>query len=254
MAKTVAGITTDYLYDRDNVAQELSRGSMLSNWLTGGTDEIFTGTDSTGQANFLRDGLGSTLALTNSSGGNIITYAYEPFGKTTVTSGSSTNEFQYTGRENDGTGLYFNRARYYHPGFQRFVSEDPIGWRGGINLAAYVRNSPTNLKDPTGLDGGGGGGVSSNSLFSDNICLLISAGLTYGSIAMLPVSGTEAADFVGDVLNGLGGEMGEQGVCPQATRPISQTCDKYTVPLAVGGRREFCGRRVRCGCGSRRSR
>lgn len=123
---------------------------MLSNWLTGRTDEIFTGTDSTGTANFMTDALGSTMLLTNSSGSTIAQYAYQPFGNATVTSGSSTNEFQFTGRENDGTGLFFNRGRYYDPLFQRFVSEDPIGWKGGANLFAYVGNNPTNLTDPTG--------------------------------------------------------------------------------------------------------
>jgi RHS repeat-associated protein len=79
-----------------------------------------------------------------------VQYAYEPFGDTVVKSGSSANEIQYVGRENDGTGLYFNRARYYYPVFQRFVSEDPIGWRGGINVFSYAQNDPTNLADPTG--------------------------------------------------------------------------------------------------------
>ena len=37
------------------------------------------------------------------------------------------NSYQYTGRENDGTGLYFYRARYYAPALGRFISEDPIG-------------------------------------------------------------------------------------------------------------------------------
>jgi RHS repeat-associated protein len=75
----------------------------------------------------------------------------DPFGNTTVTSGSFANEFQYAGRENDGTGLYFSRARYYNPTLQRFVSEDPIGFKGGdANLYAYAQNSPTNFTDPTG--------------------------------------------------------------------------------------------------------
>ncbi len=41
----------------------------------------------------------------------------------------SENRSQYTGRENDGTGLYYYRTRYYHPQMQRFISEDPIGLR-----------------------------------------------------------------------------------------------------------------------------
>lgn len=58
---------------------------------------------------------------------------------------------QYTGRENDGTGLYFYRARYYSPALQRFVNEDPLEFEAGdINLYSYVSNSPTNYTDPTG--------------------------------------------------------------------------------------------------------
>src|SRR5437016_203574 len=55
-----------------------------------------------------------------------------------------------SGRENDGTGVYFYRSRYYSPSLQRFVSEDPIGTAGGINLYAYVGNDPILLTDPTG--------------------------------------------------------------------------------------------------------
>jgi RHS repeat-associated protein len=64
------------------------------------------------------------------------------------------NPFQYTGRELDGTGLYFYRARYYSPAFQRFISEDPSCFGGGdINLYSYVRNSPPNFTDSCGMIG-----------------------------------------------------------------------------------------------------
>jgi RHS repeat-associated protein len=44
------------------------------------------------------------------------------------------------------------RARYYDPTRQRFISEDPIGFRGGINVYAYAWNSPAIWRDPLGLD------------------------------------------------------------------------------------------------------
>lgn len=46
--------------------------------------------------------------------------------------------------------MYF-RARYYHPGLQRFLAEDPIEFKGGINLYGYVGNNPINFIDPMGL-------------------------------------------------------------------------------------------------------
>jgi len=64
---------------------------------------------------------------------------------------NNTNPYQFTGRENDGTGLYFYRARYYSPTFQRFVSQDPIGFAGGgPNLYGYVLNNPISFIDPFG--------------------------------------------------------------------------------------------------------
>ncbi|MCA9458265.1 MAG: RHS repeat-associated core domain-containing protein, partial [Nitrospira sp.] len=101
---------------------------------------------------FLTEGIGSTLALTDGTGTIQTEYSYEPFGLVTVAGTSSTNPFQFTGREHDGTGLVYYRARYYSPVQQRFISEDPIGFAGGdVNLYAYVFNSPTNYTDPMGL-------------------------------------------------------------------------------------------------------
>jgi RHS repeat-associated protein len=151
--KTISSTTTNYLYDGANSVQELSGTTPTANILGGlGIDEVFTRTDSTATANFLKDALGSTIALTDPSVSSLATYAYEPFGNTTVTSGSSANSYEYTGRENDGTGLQFNRARYYSPTLQRFISEDPTGIAGGINVYAYAGNNPLSFTDPFGTD------------------------------------------------------------------------------------------------------
>jgi len=99
----------------------------------------------------------NTTPIANSTGAASTTYTYDPFGKTTSAGAASANPTQFAGRENDGTGLYFNRARYYSPGLQRFISQDPIGMVGsGPNLYGYVGNSPTNFIDPTGLYWGEG--------------------------------------------------------------------------------------------------
>ncbi len=42
-------------------------------------------------------------------------YGYDPYGASQTTGTASTNTFQFTGRENDGTGLLNYRARYYNP-------------------------------------------------------------------------------------------------------------------------------------------
>ena len=154
VAKTNLTSTTNYLYDGLNPVQELSGTTPTANLLTGGLDQYFQRTDSSGTATFLTDALGSTLALTDGSGNTLAQYAYEPFGNTTIT-GSSTNPYQYTGRENDATGVYFYRGRYYNPLFQRFAAEDPTGAVGGINLYGYVNDAPINNVDPLGLSARG---------------------------------------------------------------------------------------------------
>lgn len=141
---------TSFLYDGANAAQELSGNTVTANALTGGVDELFTRTDSSGAFTALQDALGSTIALVDSGGNVQTTYTYDPFGNTTMAGAVNFNPSQYSGRENEGNGLYFYRARYYSPALQRFISEDPIGVKGGINLYAYADNSPVTLRDPSG--------------------------------------------------------------------------------------------------------
>jgi len=90
------------------------------------------------------------LAETDVSGLVQTQLAYEPFGSTTGTGAPTTTAFQFTGRERDTDTLYFYRARFYSATADRFLSEDPIEFSGGLNLYAYVADSPTNLIDPTG--------------------------------------------------------------------------------------------------------
>jgi RHS repeat-associated protein len=173
IAKTINATATAFLYDGWNITQELSGTTPTANLVTGTRlDQVFARTDSGGTKYFLEDALGSTLALTSTSAGILTQYTYEPFGAATASGGSSTNSFQFTGRENDGTGLYFYRSRYYKPGFERFASEDPIGLVGGINLFEYVGDNPMLYIDPFGLEpqggtpnclGGGGSGGSGGS-------------------------------------------------------------------------------------------
>jgi RHS repeat-associated protein len=107
------------------------------------------------------DQLGSTTSLTDAAGNLGQQYQYGPFGEA-AQSPTPGNPFQFAGRERDQsdprsldfkqTGLYFNRNRYYAPQWGRFISEDPIGFAGGINQYAYVENDPLGWVDPFGLE------------------------------------------------------------------------------------------------------
>lgn len=156
MSKNITGSVTNFVYDGSNPVQELDGANppnITGNLLTGlNIDEYFTRTDSSGAMNLLTDNLGSALALADTNGTIQTQYNYEPFGKASASGAISGNTYQFTGRENDGTGLYFNRARYYSPTLHRFISPDPIRIAGGINLYEYTFNDPATLSDPLGLD------------------------------------------------------------------------------------------------------
>ena len=161
MGKSIGGNVTQFLYDRFNPVQELDGSNApTANLLSGlKIDEYFQRTDSAGARDYLTDILGSTLALTDSNGTSQTSYTYDPFGIMTISGAPSANSFQFTGRENDGAGLHFYRARYYSPTFQRFIAQDPIGFSGGDpNLYGYVFEDPVSYFDPFGLWAFSGGG------------------------------------------------------------------------------------------------
>ncbi|WP_124949928.1 glycohydrolase toxin TNT-related protein [Sulfuriferula thiophila] len=125
----------------------------MANLLSGDVDEYFARTTSNGTQSYMTDALGSTLALTDATGTVNTQYSYEAYGNTTQSGTVSDNAYQYTGRENDGTGLYYYRARYYDTQTSRFISQDPIGFGGGVNQYTYVNGNPVSLVDPLGLAG-----------------------------------------------------------------------------------------------------
>lgn len=151
-SKIVNGQTTGYLYDGVNVVQEQAGASPTANLLTGGVDHVFARSDAGGTKSFLPGGTGSTLALANDTGTIETEYTYDPYGDTAASGTASNNPTQYAGRENDGTGLYYYRSRYYSPAVQRFISEDTIGLDGGPNMYAYTGNNPISRIDPFGTN------------------------------------------------------------------------------------------------------
>jgi RHS repeat-associated protein len=78
------------------------------------------------------------------------TYDISPWGEVAADTGSITR-LRLAGQQYDqGARLYYMRARYYDPQLGRFLSEDPIGISGGLNLYAYAGNDPVNHDDPSG--------------------------------------------------------------------------------------------------------
>jgi RHS repeat-associated protein len=224
---TINGSSVASLYDGSDPVQEQSGGAALANILIGfGVDERFTRTEGTNSSTYLTDALGSSVALTDSTGTIRTSYGYDPYGNTGATGTANDNSYQYAGRQNDGTGLYFNRARYYNPAWGRFISEDPIGLAGGINRYVYVVGNPLNFTDPTGygpegrLAGAAIGGALGEALGE--------AGGAAGGTALEPGGGT----VLGGIEGGIEGEEFGSFVGAEVGSKIQDaiSCDKPTEP------------------------
>jgi RHS repeat-associated protein len=145
---------TVYLYDGNNTLEEVDNsGNVLARYTQSTrTDEEMSELRSGTASYYQADGPGSITSLSNSAGTLANTYTYGSFGNLTASTGTLVNPFRFTGREFDSeTSIYYYRARYVDTGTGRFISEDPLGFKGGINFFAYVLNNPINLTDPLGL-------------------------------------------------------------------------------------------------------
>ncbi len=149
--RTAGGLTTNYLYDEQDIALDQGAGGNAIDYLNGpGMDNLLR-QSSTGPGSlyFLQDHLNSTIALANVNGVLVERPQYDATG---ISAGSSLTRYEYTGREKDNiTGDIFYRARWYDPTLGNFLSEDPIGWAGGLNLYSYVGRNSINNRDPRGL-------------------------------------------------------------------------------------------------------
>ena len=151
LSRTLNGQRVDYVYDGVQAIGELTAGVPVT-LLTGlGLDDVIARYTDAGGLYYLTDALKSVVAQTRFDRSIQNYYVYSPHGETISIGSDGGNPVQYTGRENDGTGLYYYRARYYDGQIGRFLSEDPAGFSADVNAYAYVNNEPTNLTDPLGL-------------------------------------------------------------------------------------------------------
>jgi RHS repeat-associated protein len=217
VSKTIAGTGTQFLYDGPNPVQELQGGAPSASLLTGRRlDEYFRRTDSSSNVStMLQDGLGSAIGLVGSGQSIATSYTYQPFGGTTATGASNGNSYQFTGRENDDTGLYYYRARYYSPTLQRFIAQDPIGFRGGdANLYGYTGEDPVNEIDPLGL-----------CWLQGNASFVLGGGVTIGYY-----NGQFFVEVEGDVGIGGGATLSPTGQIPGFSPTDTPAPGCYNVP------------------------
>lgn len=153
--KTTASGTEWYVYDGEHVAFDVNNSNAIRTeyGYYPGTDALYTIKNPSWTGIALTDPrIGSVIGLADTLGNMKKRYDIDPWGQVAGDTGVITRH-RMAGREYDQeSGLYYMRARYYSPEIGRFLSEDPIGIAGGLNLYVYAGNNPVNMLDPFGLD------------------------------------------------------------------------------------------------------
>ncbi|MFN3652080.1 MAG: RHS repeat-associated core domain-containing protein [Armatimonadota bacterium] len=125
-----------------------------ADYTRGGVTGLISEREGTTTRTYHGDQLGSTRGLTSSSQSVTHSRDYDAFGMTVGGTGLPT-PFGFVGgqgyQKDPDSGLMLLGARYYDPSVGRFISRDPIGYAGGLNLYGYCGNNPVGASDPSGL-------------------------------------------------------------------------------------------------------
>jgi len=155
--KDVGGTRTYFHYSDEGLVGEYdTAGNVIKTYgykpgSTWTTDPLFmkVGSD---YYFYHNDHLGTPQKMTSVSGAVVWSAAYSSFGEATIDFDTVENNLRFAGQYFDAeTSLHYNYHRYYDPATGRYLTPDPIGLAGGINLFAYVQNNPINKIDPQGL-------------------------------------------------------------------------------------------------------
>ncbi len=150
------GVTTRYIYDAGgNLLAEADGSNNITTYYIHGAGLLAMVTPANAIYPYHFNAVGSTIALTDSGQNMVNKYSYDSFGNIATNQVENVPQpFKFVGQYGvmtEPNGFYYMRARYYDPEVGRFISEDPIGFEGGINLYAYASNNPLLLIDPLGL-------------------------------------------------------------------------------------------------------
>jgi len=101
---------------------------------------------------YLYDANGNVEAVLNSAQAVMAAYRYDPFGTLLAKTGTFDQPFQFSTKRYDARiSMAQYEYRNYLPAIGRWLTLDPLGEAGGLNLYAFVGNNPVNWVDPWGL-------------------------------------------------------------------------------------------------------
>ena len=154
--KDLSGEKTYYFYSGSGLVGEYAENGELikeyqytpsTPWMT---NPLFQRTN--GNIYFYQtDHLGTPLRLVATSGQVVWEARLEAFGNIDELQSMVSNNLRFPGQYYDiETGFHHNYYRDYDPQLGRYIQEDPVGLRGGINLYLYAHSNPLNMYDDAG--------------------------------------------------------------------------------------------------------
>jgi len=150
--KKVGTETTLYFYDQGGqlLAETDAFGNTLKEYLY--VDGQPLAQVSNGVVYYVHtDHLGTPQLITDATQAIVWSADYTPFGNVNITTQTVTNNLRFPGQYFDAeTNLQYNYFRDYDPSTGRYIENDPIGLKGGLNTYAYVDSNPLRHIDPTG--------------------------------------------------------------------------------------------------------
>ncbi|UQA59977.1 RHS repeat-associated core domain-containing protein [Polyangium aurulentum] len=152
VAKSVGGRTTRFVWDGDELIHEVAEGSPLVSWVWDpGSFAVLAKGEGERRFGGVADHLGVPLMFVDERGGPAWWGELDAWGEAFVETAETVNPWRFPGQYADvETGLFYNRFRYYDPSSGRYISQDPVGLLGDLNLYSYVHD-PLIWADPFGL-------------------------------------------------------------------------------------------------------
>ena len=148
--------TTHYGWDGDRIVREDTDNQRTTVVYEPGSFVPMLRIDDTQQGQlvsaYVTDALGTPMQLVTPNGETKWQAQPADWAAVKDERGNASQPIRFQGQwHDDESGLYYNRHRYYDPLQGRYISQDPIGLKGGTNLYGYVTN-PTGMVDPLGLN------------------------------------------------------------------------------------------------------
>ncbi len=157
VSKEFEGRKTDFVWDGNDLVHERvtsagGEAAPITTWVfEPGTFSPIAKLEGRKRFGVVADHLGVPTMLLTEAGEVAWKAQLDVFGVAREEVGSTAQPWRFPGQyEDEETGLYYNRFRYYDPTSGRYISEDPSRLLGGLTSYGYIPD-PLLGMDPSGL-------------------------------------------------------------------------------------------------------